>query len=82
MTSVDTNVDLIINQLTEEQYLQLSSQGKIDDNQLYLVLDEGDYYRKSETSSAAEISTALNTLGTYECLSNKVSSISEDSTDT
>lgn len=39
MISVDTKVDLVINQLTEEQFLQLSSENKIDDNQLYLVND-------------------------------------------
>lgn len=62
MTSVDTNVDLIINQLTEEQYFQLSVQGKIDDNQLYLVPDNREYYEKSQTSSNVELTRKFDEL--------------------
>ena len=62
MTSVDTNVDLIINQLTEEQYFQLSVQGKIDDNQLYLVPDNSEYYEKSQTSSNVELTRKFDEL--------------------
>lgn len=62
MTSVDTNVDLIINQLTEEQYFQLSVQGKIDDNQIYLVPDNREYYEKSQTSSNVELTRKFDEL--------------------
>lgn len=40
MISTDVAVDLVINKLTDAQYQQLSSQGLIDDNQLYLVPDD------------------------------------------
>lgn len=36
----DTKVDLIVNKLTEEQFDQLSAQGRLNENQLWVVTDE------------------------------------------
>ena len=40
LTPFDTKVDLIVNKLTEEQFDQLSAQGRLNENQLWVVTDQ------------------------------------------
>lgn len=40
LTPDDTKVDLIVNKLTEEQFDQLSAQGRLNENQLWVVTDQ------------------------------------------
>ena len=39
LNPTDTKVDLIVNKLTEEQFDQLSAQGRLNENQLWVVTD-------------------------------------------
>ncbi len=52
----DTKVDLIVNKLTEEQFGELSSSNRLDQNQLWIVTDEPYMVLgKSEKGSSASI---------------------------
>ena len=44
LNPTDTKVDLIVNKLTEEQFSQLSADGRLDENQLWFVAPEEQQY--------------------------------------
>lgn len=40
LTSNDTKANFILNKLTQEQYDQLKSEGRINENEWYFILDK------------------------------------------
>ena len=98
MANISTTVDLVINRLSQAKYEQLCAAGQLEENQLYMTTGEADitaqisdeYYLKSQTSSASEISDEFkkyqlsgnylssNALDSYETYNVTVSSLSND----
>ena len=76
----DTKVqELIINELTKEQYDQLKDSGLVNDNELYMVTDE-DYITPEEMETALEDKQNVLTAGNGIDITNDVISANLDIT--